>query len=254
MADILTSLDSAIAESNNISPQFGDLGDYNTHMRFRYARTLEDIAKIGDSLQILEIGAFNGVVSAALANLGHKVVAHDIPFIIEDAALVDFLSERGIERVALDLSEIKFPLEAGQYDLIVFNEVLEHLNFNAIPLLREFRRLLKPSGQVYCATPNLTCLKNRVYMLRGKGYLSPISALQLQLMPGRSTSVGLHWREWNRAELVDLFEASGFRLNRHWYRPHVESTSGLIRRSLVSVLYTIVPGLMPGQVGLFAKA
>ncbi|TWT72942.1 class I SAM-dependent methyltransferase [Allorhodopirellula solitaria] len=253
MAEVSEALDTAIEESNSLRPAFGDIGDYNTHMRYRYRRTIEDIARIGSHLRILEIGAFTGVVSATLSTLGHDVTAHDIPFVIEDPELTQFLSKFGVDRVALDLAETDFPIDASQFDLIVFNEVIEHLNFNAIPLLREFARLLRPGGQVYCATPNLACLKNRMYMLRGKGYLSPIGALEMQLLPGRSTSVGLHWREWTKSELVDLFGVSGFQVREHWYRRHVESTSGAIRRALVGGLYGIMPALMPGQVGVFTK-
>lgn len=246
-------IDNAIRESNSIKPKFGDIVDYNEHMRYRYSLTIKDVIASNKQLNILEIGAFTGVVSAVLAKLGHSVMAHDIPFIIEDPRLAAFLESYGVKTVSLDLKNTFFPIASSQYDLIIFNEVLEHLNFNSIPLLNEFARLLKPRGHVYCATPNLASLKNRLLLLRGEGFLSPISSYKLQLVPDKATSVGLHWREWSKAELVDLFDAAGLEMQDHVYRLHVSSTSRFFRRTVVSLLYAAMPSLMPGQVGRFVK-
>lgn len=164
----------AIGKSRNMSPQFGDIRVYNEHMEYRYRLTLEDVTTLGSGLRVLEIGAFTGVVSVALAELGYQVTAHDIPFIINDPDVVAYLDAHHVGRVALDLSETYFQVPDSSFDLIVFNEVLEHLNFNALPLLREFCRMLSPGGRVYCATPNLACLKNRWFLLEGEGFLSPV--------------------------------------------------------------------------------
>ncbi|WP_158230962.1 class I SAM-dependent methyltransferase [Rhodopirellula bahusiensis] len=251
MIEIANILEETIAESNDLSPSWGEIKEYNEHMRYRYRLTLDDITSVGKQLRVLEIGAFTGVVSVSLKKMGYSVTAHDIPFIVEDKSMKHFLVNNNVECVGLDLQDTVFPIQDEKFDLIVFNEVLEHLCFNAIPLLREFNRLLDNGGRVYCATPNLACLRNRVYLSRGKGFLSPISSLLLQLQPGMATSVGLHWREWTKDELVELFNASGFHVDRHWYRQHIRGIK--IRNRIVNALYTVFPALQPGQVGVFKK-
>lgn len=253
-------LDFALTESNSITPAFGDIRDYNRQMKYCYHRTLRDIVQLDErlksngKLRILEIGSFTGVICIALANLGYSVVAHDIPFIVNDHDLARLLRKHGIDRVAVDLQDCQFDLDSASFDVIIFNEVLEHLCFNSIPLLREFNRILSPQGRVYCATPNLACLKNRCFLMKGRGFLSPIAQMQLQLDSEKSTSVGLHWREWTKAELLDLFKVSGFDMEWHRYSPYVENTSSLPRKMFVRWMYRLFPAFMPCQIGLFKKS
>ncbi|EMI52259.1 class I SAM-dependent methyltransferase [Rhodopirellula sallentina] len=244
----------AIDTVNALKLGFGELSGYNEHMRYRYTLTANDVLEIAKPpKRVLEIGAFTGVLSIALKSLGYDVLAHDIPFIINDPAIQSVMHEQEIKTVALDLADTNFSLESDQFDLIIFNEVIEHLNFNSIPLLREFTRMLRPGGIVYCATPNLASLKNRVYLARGKGFLNPIQDLIWQLEPNQAMSIGLHWREWTREELCQLFDTAGLGTIKHWYRAHEENKSGFLRRNLVKMLYRTRPALMPGQVGLFQK-
>src|SRR5436309_1294076 len=41
-----------------------------------------------------------------------------------------------------------------RFDVIIFTEVLEHLNFCPIPTLRKIAGLLKPGGRLYLSTPD----------------------------------------------------------------------------------------------------
>lgn len=127
----------------------------------------------------MEVGAFTGIVSAALANLRHEVTASDIPFVLADERNSAFLRSEGVKTLPHDLSVLPFPAPSFEFDLVVMNEVLEHLNFNPIPLLRELARVLKPGGLFYCATPNLPKIQTRLRLLRGKGIMNPVSYLVL---------------------------------------------------------------------------
>jgi len=53
---------------------------------------------------------------------------------------------RDIERSALD--------SCGKFDLIIFTETLEHLNFNAAPTLNKLRRMLTQDGYLILTTPD----------------------------------------------------------------------------------------------------
>lgn len=57
-------------------------------------------------------------------------------------------------------------LENGSYDLIVFTEVLEHLDINPVEMLAALLALLRPNGFLYLSTPNFFRRENRIKLAR----------------------------------------------------------------------------------------
>lgn len=243
----------AFSESTALKFGFEDALRYNRNFKLTHWRTVRDVHALGANARILELGVFTGVVAAALARLGHKVVASDFPFIAEDPAVINLCGKYGIPIVPQDLAKIDFSLESGSFDVIVFHSILAHLNFNPIPLVREFHRLLARGGRVYCATPNLLAAKNVALILRRRGYLNPVQSYLWNLNPGAGMRVGLTWREWTREELKDLFGACGFETERHFFTINTPNRSGFLRKHLVNLMYRCFPSFMPTQVGIFRK-
>lgn len=242
-----------LARKSAYKLKFEDGDQYDSVMRLAYSRTVRDLEALGKDLKVLEIGAFTGIVSAALANLGHDVTASDIPFVLADESNAAYLRSEGVKTLPHDLSVLPFPAPSSGFDLVVMNEVLEHLNFNPIPLLRELARVLKPGGLLYCATPNLPKIHTRLRLLRGKGIMNPVSDLVLNLKPETGMSVGLHWREWAKDEMVQLFKEAGFSLKSHKYGMLTKNVSSFPRRQLIGLMYALVPSLMANQVGVFVR-
>jgi SAM-dependent methyltransferase len=245
--------DSAYKKCCDLELTFENSKNYNNSLQYTFYRTFQDICEIGTGLAVLEVGSFTGVVSVALKNYGHDVTASDIGFVIDDPSIKNLFDLEGIRRYSVDLSKAHFPCESNVYDLIVFNEVIEHLNFNPIPLLKEFYRILKPGGLVYCATPNLLSAKNVFRILCRKGYLNKPSDFIWNLEAGTGMSVGIHWREWTKYELIELFRISGFSCIWHKYGLVVPNQSKIARKMLVALMYKLFRGLMPNQVALFSK-
>jgi hypothetical protein len=50
---------------------------------------------------------------------------------------------------------------------IVMCEVLEHLNFNPLPLIKEINRVGKPNSLFYLSLPNQAYYRNRLKLLFG---------------------------------------------------------------------------------------
>lgn len=234
--------------------KFEDGDRYDSVMHLAYSRTVRDLEVLGGKMKVLEIGAFTGIVSAALANLGHDVTASDIPFVLEDESNAAFLRSEGVKTLPHDLSILPFPAPSSEFDLVVMNEVLEHLNFNPIPLLRELARVLKPGGLLYCATPNLSKIHTRLRLLCGNGITNPVSDLVHNLTPETGMSVGLHWREWTKDEMVQLFKESGFSLRSHKYGILTNNVSSFPRKQLIGLMYALMPSLMANQVGVFVRS
>ncbi len=239
--------------------KFGFGGDtYFPQMIDTYSRTIADILKLKQSnphlTRILEIGAFVGIVSTALSRCGFHVTAHDVPKVSTDDRLREHYGREGITPVSFLLQDRPYPLPDASFDLIVFCEVLEHLNFNPLPVLSEFRRLLKPEGLIYVATPNQTSLVHRLMILGGKSFYYPVSYFQDGIDPESLAAFGYHWHEFTQSELIDLFRLRNFELVRHDFCRYVSRTeSNWLRRSVVSLIYRLAPSLMQCQVAVFRK-
>ncbi|HVJ67510.1 MAG TPA: class I SAM-dependent methyltransferase [Caulifigura sp.] len=254
-------VDGALTLSSQLDVSFANFAEYNETLKTTFYRTVSDVERYArrlksdrSAVRILEIGAFTGVVSVALAKLGYTVTATDMPFVINHAQMQEFFLNAGISTLAHDLTMSTMPVAPGSFDIIVFAEVLEHLNWNPLLTLQEFHRILAPGGAVYCATPNLASLKNRASLATGKGFYSPISHLKVSLIPDTGASVGIHWREYTKSELCELYECAGFELVEHSYCLYNKGDkSRFPRRQIVRTIYRLWPGLMQGQCAVFRK-
>ncbi len=240
-------------ESSLLDIGFEDAARYNKNFKLTHYRTVCEVNALRSRARILELGAFTGVVAVSLSRLGHRVTASDYPFVLKDPAVVSFFNGNGIETCPMNLADIRFPLPDGGFDVVDFHSILSLLNFNPLPLLREFYRLLAPGGCVYCATPNLLAAKNVALILMRRGYLSPLEHLELNLLEGTGMKVGLSWREWTKDEMIGLFRAAGFEVESHKFGLNTPNRSGFPRRQLVGWLYGLFPSLMPTQIGVFRK-
>src|SRR5574338_1689212 len=124
--------------------------DYVASHRHEYVRTVRDVLKhcpmgSGDPPpKVLEIGAFFGVVCIALALLGYEVTAADIPEYIELPDQAERYGRFGIRTRGVRLEDFAMPFDDEEFDVVIMCEVLEHLNFNPLPLLKELNRIGKP--------------------------------------------------------------------------------------------------------------
>ena len=74
---------------------------------------------------------------------------------------------RGVTVARLDLETGAFPWEAASMDVVVSNQVFEHLK-NVWRPMSEIHRVLKPGGWLVLSVPNLASLHNRVLLGLGR--------------------------------------------------------------------------------------
>ena len=220
---------------------------YLNMLRNTYIRTLTDISgyfqetrQQFSNIQIIEFGTYLGVVSRALVELGFQVTASDFPKIFENARVRQLFRDAGVKLHPQDLACRMECLESDFFDGVIMCETLEHLPFNPVPLLDELNRMLKPGGLLYLTVPNIASLRNRVLLLCGQSICNPIADFFEQLRPNSPMTVGLHWREYTKAELEAMLGGLGFQFHstRYYDIPGPKFRSGLgslVKKSLLAL-------------------
>lgn len=109
------------------------------HLHTLRAQELRQIvAQFPPGASVLEIGAGTGAQALALSHLGFRVTAIDLP--------QSGYSEHRVYPVE-DYDGLNLPCADHSLDLVYSSNVLEHVR-DLVPLQREIRRVLKPTG--YC--------------------------------------------------------------------------------------------------------
>jgi len=217
-----------------------------------YLRTLQDIEQIFEASltgrKILEIGSYFGMLAVALARRGAEITAFDLPQYMDHPQLRHRLTAAGVTPLTGDLRDPQFTNLAGQFDLIVMCETIEHLPFNPIPSLRAINSALAPAGRLYLSQPNLASLSNRKRILLGQSHHNPIGDYFLQLDPTVDFSVGLHWREYTASEIRELLTRLGWTIERQYY--HYSTDDKFSAR----MIYRYLPSLRPNVTTIASKS
>ncbi len=99
----------------------------------------------GRGLRCLDVGcAYGTLLLYAAKSLGCELYAIDFIRYLDVSLIDDYNIHFRINNIEREA----FPWPV-QFDMILFTEVLEHLNFQAKPTLKKLRRLLKPGGRLY---------------------------------------------------------------------------------------------------------
>ena len=209
-----------------------------------YVDTVERVGKRLDILgiarpQVLEMGAYFGVVSSSLARGGANVTAQDVSSMMNLRALRERFENNGVAMNAVDDVSKTLPYADATFDALICCEMLEHLPFNTVRLIREMRRVLKSGGFAFLTVPNQASAKRRLQLMLGRPIRENVSS-----WIAAPFDDNWHWREWVASEFKELLLASGFtRIElgfRHFTAP---SHPNPIRRSLVNLMYALKPDL-----------
>jgi predicted O-methyltransferase YrrM len=126
------------------------------------ARAVRDLAPAG--ARILQIQARQDHETLLLRD---QVARPGRPVIYDEQDGRDAETRAATDFDRVDLESAAFPAPDGLFDVVVWNRNLVTLK-NAVPALREARRVLSPAGLLVLAIPNLAALHNRVLLLAGR--------------------------------------------------------------------------------------
>jgi 2-polyprenyl-3-methyl-5-hydroxy-6-metoxy-1,4-benzoquinol methylase len=195
-----------------------EVGGSDTASPLNVAKRLALIHKSVDlsGKRMLDAGCGAGEYVEALTKAGAS--AEGIEFVAEkvqswqDKHPGDNRVRRG------DLERLEF--EDAQFDLVLLNEVLEHVPDDALAL-REIYRVLKPGGTLFLFSPNRyhPFQTHGVYSLKTGAHRGITKTFLLPWLPMAIGSRFFHY--WSRnywpAELARMVKEAGFRIETHSY-------------------------------------
>jgi SAM-dependent methyltransferase len=171
------------------------------------------IAGVGGKL--LDVGCDDGARTLAFARAS-GAEPHGLDIVRER---VDEARARGVHAQVADLND-RFPYEAATFDLVVSNQVIEHLT-DTDRFVSETHRVLRPGGLAVVSTENLASWHNIGALVLG---WQPFSLTNVsEARAGLGNPLALHRDEqpahpaWEHRRvfgyrgLIELFVAHGFR-------------------------------------------
>ena len=194
------------------------------------------------------------VVCFALRRGGFQVTALDIPEFQSNPRMQERYRRTGIECVAANLKRHQLPFPNAHFDFVIMCETLEHLNFNPLPVIKELNRVTKKSGLLYLTVPNQVSANNRLKVLRGQTIQASVEEFYQQLDQKMNMIVGLHWREYSKTDLYELFEPMGFAIRHHrFFQEDKSYRYKRLKFSLKDLLGEFIPSFRPVHVVLAEK-
>ncbi|MBC8078485.1 MAG: class I SAM-dependent methyltransferase [Chloroflexales bacterium] len=187
---------------------------YRLH-RYRYAAILDALhAPAGE--RVLEVGVNPGQFTQLLVGRGYRVSGVDL----NPAPRQALWDKLNIEVRQAHLEHDPLPYPDASFDWIVFSEVIEHLVYSPLPVLREFRRVLAPGGRLLITTPNELYFKSRaraILRLLLWQSLATRDEFRHQMRLEGDARYTTHSRTYTMGELCWLVAEAGFTVRERRY-------------------------------------
>jgi len=148
---------------------------------------------------VLDIGAGLGTDLLLVKSNNPTVVLNGVEFY---PPYQEILKSKNIKVCSLNVEKDKLPFNDESVDLIICNQVFEHLK-EIWWVMSEISRVLKVNGQLIVGVPNLAALHNRILLLFGK-------------QPACIKNDSAHLRGYTKEDLtnfVSVISGNSFKLN-----------------------------------------
>ena len=152
--------------------------------------------RTGATQQLFEIGYGSGALLAALAERGILVAGVEVSASMRAKALAGEPPSSADRLLLGDFLSIPLEQHTGQYDVVYWNDVLEHIPCDEThDFLGRIFTLLRPGGSLITITPNW--------------HVRP-SDITHGFRPGRSEAEGFHLKEYTLRDVCGLLREAGF--------------------------------------------
>lgn len=199
-------LELAKMSAHNRALLTSDHREYLERSEVRYLRALRLLgSRASTQNAVLEVGGYLGVFPLALARLGVPVTVAE-RYDLYDGALDPVRSMLEAEGARVwDVDFAAGDLQAERYPVVVNMAMVEHIAGSPRQLMDNLRSCC--DGSLLLEVPNLAYGYRRWQLLRGKTIHPPLRDVYESAIPFTG-----HHREYTAADLEELLELSGFRL------------------------------------------
>jgi SAM-dependent methyltransferase len=178
--------------------------------------------------KLLDIGCWDGLATLEYGKEAGltKSNLYGIEVMPEQAKLANKVIQCKIS----DLEKNKFPFPSNFFDVVIANQVFEHLKNIYLPL-SEIKRVIKPGGILIFSVPNLSSFHNRLLLVAGR-------------QPTSIRSMGPHVRGFSQTEVRELLEFNGhFQVVRKvgvGFYPSFDPLTDSLAKALPNLSHTII--------------
>lgn len=173
----------------------------------------------GKKLRVLELGSHYLHTSYIINALGHELHGVDVSEFWE----LDFVKARSKKLGIHEISENDLAnfhaLDAieGEYDLILFTEIMEHITFNPVNFWKKIHHKTANGGLIYISTPNSFNLPNIVRSIKNMVTFNSIGISAEDILD--KVTYGHHWKEYSAKEVKRYFQmlSDDFEVEIHKY-------------------------------------
>ena len=188
-----------------------EIAEVEAYARADFRRFVYTLSLVPDEpgIKVLELGA-NPYFTTTLIRKFRRADLHLANF-FEHVAIGDSqpVTVRSTGEVIsypykqFNIEQEVFPYDDNTFDVVLFCEIIEHLQNDPVHALMEIRRILKPGGKLVVTTPNVARLENVLKLIDGENIYDPYSDYG---------PYGRHNREYNQRDLHCLLSENGFRV------------------------------------------
>jgi 2-polyprenyl-3-methyl-5-hydroxy-6-metoxy-1,4-benzoquinol methylase len=218
-----SNLHSAI-ELEELEKWFSSFGNTDTaYLKNHYSRFCRTYQFVAPELQtgssILDIGSHWLHQAFFYVHKGHLLTCADATGINSVTSIrkaAEILNINLVSYNRMDLGEGISELPTNSFDLVLCNEVIEHLAFNPINFWKQIYRVMKPGASLIITTPNSVYFR---FLFEKLSDLVAHSQLGISLDSiFHSGTHGHHWKEFSIHELIRYFSllSSDFQACKIW--------------------------------------
>lgn len=154
---------------------------------------------------ILDVGCGFATTSERLRRVGNRVTGIESSGVAASTAAGRL--DEVIESDLRDLETVSKRIGSRRFDVIVFADVLEHLDW-PLPVLKSYLQFLAPGGSVIVSLPNIGLWSTRLSLLAGRFEYADTGVLDRT-----------HLRFFTRKTAVRLIEEAGLTITGRTYNP-----------------------------------
>ena len=220
--------------------------EYAKNHRHRLADDLKIIHHyVEPNARIVVFGSIPPILTLALMEEGFDVTGLDLA--PERFSEVIDENKLNIQKVNFESQPIPFPDET--FDVILFNEVFEHLRIDLISTFKEVHRILTPGGIMLLSTPNVRSCRGLWKLLFHHASCHIGSDIYDEYEKLTRFGHMGHVREYTAREVSRLMTKMGWATRKIIYRqygPSIRRSFPVVAMSLIErTVYCVVPSLSP---------